>query len=152
MKNISILLFATLLIASCKDGEEQLEQNNSVDESNLQPLMNMYGNDSIDAQGDIVYVEIRDIDAKEDEKPEEDLGYSLGVRPANALANQYGEDSIDAQGNYVYPPRDTIWNEDRAYTLGAIPDRAYANMFGQDSIDAEGNLVYPPRDTIWDAE
>lgn len=115
MKNASILLLAALLLVSCKEGEEQLEQDNSsdkkeVDNSNLEPLMNMYGNDSIDASGNIVYGEENETVIKP-QPTEEDLGYKLGVRPANALANQYGEDSVDAQGNFVYPPRDTIWDE-----------------------------------------
>ena len=113
MKNLVFLLLTSFIYFSCADGEEQVEQDKKeVEKSNLQPLMNMYGNDSIDAQGNIVYTEVESNNVKENKKPEEDLGYSLGVRPAHAIPNQYGEDSIDAEGNYVYPPRDTIWDEE----------------------------------------
>jgi hypothetical protein len=120
MKNISILLFAVLLFVACKEGEEEkIEQENSVDkkeveESNKRPLANMYGSDSIDASGNLVYGEEIESEEVTDgiQYPEEDLGYKLGTRPDKAYANQYGDDSIDAQGNVVYPPRDTIWDEE----------------------------------------
>lgn len=114
MKNISIIAIVLLTLLSCKEGEEQLEQDNSsdkkeVDDSNPQPLLNMYGSDSIDASGNLVYgEEVTD----GIQYPEEDLGYKLGTRPDKAYVNQYGDDSIDADGNVVYPPRDTIWDEE----------------------------------------
>lgn len=119
MRKLSILALVFLTLFSCKEGEENVDQEDSVDkkevdQSNLEPLTNMYGNDSIDASGNIVYGDVNDNDNVTDgiQYREEDLGYKLGVRPDKALVNQYGDDSIDAQGNIVYPPRDTIWDEE----------------------------------------
>ena len=119
MKNISIMVIVLLTLFSCKDEEEHLEQDNSsdkkeVDDSNQHPIKNMYGSDSIDASGNLVYGESDDHQNITDgiQYPEEDLGYKLGTRPDKAYTNQYGDDSIDADGNVVYPPRDTIWDEE----------------------------------------
>jgi len=116
MKKLSILTLVFLALLSCKEGEENLEQDatedkKEADQSNLHPLQNMYGSDSIDASGNIVYGEASQPVIKA-QPVEEDLGYRLGIRPDEALVNQYGDDSIDAQGNPVYPPRDTIWDEE----------------------------------------
>lgn len=92
MKKISVLTLTFLTLLSCKEGEENLDQENKVDKDTIEQI-------SENEEPDL------------EQNSEEDLGYSLGVRPDNAIPNQFGDDSIDAQGNVVYPPRDTIWNE-----------------------------------------
>jgi hypothetical protein len=86
MKKISVLALVVLMSMSCKDGEEKVEQENSVDKKEV------------------------DNSSNNNQVSEEDLGYTLGIRPDRAFSNMYGSDSIDAQGNTVYPPRDTIWD------------------------------------------
>jgi hypothetical protein len=86
MKKISVLALVVLMIMSCKEGEEKVDQKNSADKKEV------------------------DNSSNDNQVSEEDLGYTLGTRPDNALSNIYGGDSIDAQGNTVYPPRDTIWD------------------------------------------
>jgi hypothetical protein len=93
------------------------DQNNDLDQSEINaneekiPLLNMYGEDSIDAQGNIVYFNPNDAKYDEVEEPE-DVNYELGPIPEDPYINAFGEDSLDADGNYVFPPRDTILLEE----------------------------------------
>lgn len=93
MKKISVLALIFLALLSCKEGEENVDQENKAEKNPVEQTNENQEQDS-------------------EEASEEDLGYSLGVRPDNAIPNQFGDDSIDAEGNVVYPARDTIWDEE----------------------------------------
>jgi hypothetical protein len=98
MKKILIYTGLTLALIACS-GEE------AADTSNLTPLLNMYGEDSLDINGNTVYGETISAEAEE----EDDLGYTLGPESDIPLVDIYGDDSLDVDGNYVYPSRDTLW-------------------------------------------
>ena len=100
---------------SC-EGSNETEVSDDVtkDELNneeLIPLLNVYGEDSIDQEGNVVYYDpSSEVEPVEMDEPE-DLGYELGPIPEDPLLNSFGEDSLDVDGNYVFPPRDTIYPE-----------------------------------------
>ena len=103
MKKTLIYTTLTFTLIACS-GETTPEGT-----SDLAPLINMYGEDSVDAQGNVVY----DYVDKANEHPpveEVELGYKLGPESDIPLANMKGEDSVDVDGNYVYPARDTIFD------------------------------------------
>lgn len=83
-------------------------ETTSDETSDLVPLINMYGEDSLDVDGNIVYGKVDHADM--DKESEENLGYTLGPISDIPLVNMYGEDSTDADGNFVYPMRDTLYN------------------------------------------
>lgn len=100
MKKTLIYTGLTFALIACS-GEE------ATDTSNLTPLLNMYGEDSLDVDGNIVYGEASN--ETETIEAEEDLGYTLGPESDIPLVDLYGDDSLDVDGNYVYPSRDTLW-------------------------------------------
>lgn len=101
MKKTLIYTGLTFALIACS-GEE------AADTSNLTPLLNMYGEDSLDVDGNIVYGEASN--ETETIEAEEDLGYTLGPESDIPLVTMTGEDSIDVDGNYVYPARDTLYH------------------------------------------
>lgn len=118
MKKVFLLGLLSLLFVSCNEGEtiEETDENKQESEEAKQetdafPLMNMYGEDSLDAEGNLVYPSQDELQKVDTEVEQEDLGYTLGPIPENALLNMYGEDSLDAEGNLVFPARDTIFDE-----------------------------------------
>jgi hypothetical protein len=98
--NKKILVIGLAMGLAACSGEEATENENLV------PLINMYGEDSLDINGNIVYGEATEIEFL----PEEDLGYTLGPDSDIPLVDMYGEDSLDADGHFVYPSRDTLWH------------------------------------------
>lgn len=98
MKNLFIYIALTIGLVACS-GEET-----AIETTDLAPLLNMYGEDSLDLEGNIVYGNAQQSEA------EDDLGYRLGPESDIPLVTIYGEDSVDVDGNYVYPSRDTLWN------------------------------------------
>lgn len=101
MKKTLIYTGLTFALIACS-GEE------AADTSNLTPLLNMYGEDSLDVDGNIVYGEASN--ETEVIEAEENLGYTLGPESNIPLVTMTGEDSIDVDGNYVYPARDTLYH------------------------------------------
>jgi hypothetical protein len=98
--NRNLVIIGLALGMTACSGEETTENENLV------PLINMYGEDSLDVDGNIVFGKASEIESL----PEEDLGYTLGPDSDIPLVDMYGEDSLDAEGHFVYPSRDTLWH------------------------------------------
>lgn len=127
MKKLIISLFAIASIYACtndndeREGDDQKdikEEMQSMEEKGMYPLVNIYGGDSINAEGNIVYGKADELNYGENKEvvPQMDSltnkEYTLGRRSDVALSNMYGEDSIDSDGNFVYPAQDTVWVND----------------------------------------
>ncbi len=129
MKKTVLSVFAISILLSCSNNEEELNQSESTEESQNQtteqsapkdgmyPYMNIYGDDSINADGNIVYGTAEEVGMEIDKEvvPQLDSAsgrmYTLGPRPVTPIPNIYGEDSISPEGDYTYPPQDTLWIE-----------------------------------------
>lgn len=127
MKKLIISIFAIASIYACTNENDELEGDDqkdskeemqSMEEKGLYPLVNMYGGDSINPEGNTVYGKENELNYGENKEvvPQIDSltnkEYTLGPRSDVALSNMYGEDSIDSDGNFVYPSQDTIWVND----------------------------------------
>jgi hypothetical protein len=128
MKKIAIALLSITLIYACTNesrtniNEEDTinkvnQEKQKMEQKDMYPLANMYGEDSVDAEGNIVYVLSDELNYGENKEvvPQEDSisgrKYRLGPRPDIPFSNQFGDDSITPEGDFVYPSRDTIWIE-----------------------------------------
>jgi hypothetical protein len=125
MKRLIISIFVISSIYACtnenneelevEDQKNSKEEMQSMEEKGMYPLVNMYGEDSINAEGNIVYGKADELSYGENKEvvPQIDSltnkKYTLGPRSDVALSNMYGEDSIDTDGNFVYPAQDTLW-------------------------------------------
>lgn len=126
MKKLSIAILFIAVIFSCtneknseKEIKKEVQDKQDKEESELKPLSNMYGEDSIDAEGNIVYAPADEskYEVNKEVVPQVDSAtgkkYTLGPRPDVPFSNQYGDDSIGPDGNFVYPPVDTLWITDK---------------------------------------
>lgn len=125
MKKLTIAVLSIAVIFSCtneKDNKKELKKEENkhkteAQDKEQQPLSNIYGEDSIDAKGNVVYGSPEDSEfgVNKEVVPQVDSAtgreYKLGPRPDIPLVNKYGDDSIGPNGNFVYPPVDTIWVE-----------------------------------------
>lgn len=129
--NRIILSFVVISVFfSCKNDNNDRDQNNESQDTIAQgqssanepkegmyPYMNINGDDSINAQGNIVYGTAEEVGLEIDKEVVPQLDstsgrmYTLGPRPVTPLLNIYGEDSISPEGDYAYPPQDTLWIE-----------------------------------------
>lgn len=123
MKKLIISLIALPLLFSCSSNEKPEENPAEINETpeekeEVKPLLNMYGEDSIDADGNVVMAPVDEAtyEINKEVVPQIDSvsgrKYKLGPLTDKPLSNIYGEDSIGPDGNFVYPSRDTIWMKD----------------------------------------